>query len=140
MSEDIALEWKGVTHVVPEGRIMRLAADLEDILSSEDVSAWQRLKTPSRINIARYSMAYARALQAAGVGVTEREVWVEMFRGGKSAELMISAVEGLSMLMAPPEAFVGIETAPEEGADAPGKPAPRAAKRKPRKAPSRKRS
>jgi hypothetical protein len=118
MSGDVVLSWRGREHRVPADRVLRLGADLEDMLSSETISAWERLQNPRRFNINLLCMAYGHALRFAGAAVTDLEVRTEMFSAGEMQAKMAQAVEGIFAMMAPP-----VEFAPPPGDD-PGNPPP----------------
>ena len=110
----LVLEWGGKQYTVPNTRVIRLGADLEDMLSTDSMNAWTRFQRPGRINANLLAMAYGYALRAAGAVVTDEEVRTAMFHGDEQERQMALAIAGLQAIMAPP-APLASKVAPIKG-------------------------
>ena len=110
----LVLEWGGKQYTVPNTRVIRLGADLEDMLSTDSMNAWTRFQRPGRINANLLAMAYGYALRSAGAVVTDEEVRTAMFHGDEQERQMALAIVGLQAIMAPP-APLASKVAPIKG-------------------------
>lgn len=92
----VTLTWKGKTYEVAPDQVMRLIAQIEDVITLTE------LLNPRGRPLAKISMAYGAALRYAGAQVRDDEIYESMFTSGVSAEASASAVSGLLSMMLPP--------------------------------------
>jgi len=97
--KEVALSWGGQEYTVPADKVMRLIAIVEDIITLEELVASSGRK---RVKI---SEAYAAALRYAGCRVTDEDVYASLF-SADSAEVTVTAINGLLMMMVPPAQIV----------------------------------
>ena len=98
----LVLRWGGQDHEVPDRTVIRLGAELEDMLSTDQVNAWDRFRKPGRMNLNLIAMAYGHALRTAGARCTDAEVRAGLFYDGAQQQRILEAIAGLQMIMAPP--------------------------------------
>jgi hypothetical protein len=96
--QDVTLTWKGSDYTVPANQVMRLIAKVEDIITLQDLSKEGGPK------LSRLSEAYMMALSVAGCKVQHDEVYAAMFGDG-GADAISASVNGLLMMMLPPESY-----------------------------------
>ena len=105
--KDVTLTWAGSEYVVQAGKLMRLIAIVEDIITLEELVGSSGRKR------SKISEAYGAALRYAGAKVTDEDVYASLF-SAESAEHTVSAVNGLLMMMVPPEAAAQQEVAAQK--------------------------
>lgn len=98
--KDITLGWQGKSFVIPATSVMRAIALIEEHITLQELLEYaQRGKAP----LGRVSNAYAAVLRYAGCKVEDGEVYLGMFSDDAGRERMLSSVNGLLMMMLPPE-------------------------------------
>lgn len=97
--EDHEIGWEGKTYTIPADRMLRVIASVEDVVTYGELLNYAARKSAPFGKLAR---AYSIVLRAAGVPVTDDEVYLGMLRDGESVDLTLSAINGLFALMVPP--------------------------------------
>lgn len=98
--KDIILTWKGQDYTVKEADTMRLGAQVEDIITLQQLSNAQGLP------LFKASMALGCALRFAGCRVTDREIHDSLFKREDAAVTMLKMVNILLSIMTPPDLVV----------------------------------
>jgi hypothetical protein len=96
--QDVTLTWGGDDFTVPANQVMRLIAQVEDIISLQELSQSGGGK------LSKISEAYMVALNHAGCKVMHEDVYAAMF-GEDGADSIGAAVNGLLMMMLPPATY-----------------------------------
>jgi hypothetical protein len=101
MFDDIKLEWQGGTYVIPARMALEAIARIEEVMTIDQVVTYvANCNAPT----GRLSKAYAALLRAAGAGVTDEEVYAELF--GQGADTLVRTRRVLLVfqaIMIPPE-------------------------------------
>lgn len=110
--EEVALKWGGREYKIAPDSIMRLLAQIEEVVTMADL---YRYSTQGRPPLAKLSTAFGMALRHAGAQVSDEEVYAGMFEGGgKDVQMRVfNSVQTLLALMIPPSALAA---SVEEGA------------------------
>ena len=116
--DDVVLEWAGKEYTVPEGRVMRLIAKIEDVVTLHEIHQYAERGTAP---LGKMSMAYATALNVAGCRVTDAEVYKRIMSSASEGAGAQQILMGLLQMMIPPE-DLQIEQPSAEGQSLPGKP------------------
>lgn len=98
------MSWNGKEHVLPADAMLRTIAQVEDVLSIGKIyEAMARQSLP----MAKISQCYGIMLRAAGVAVSDEEVYAGMFEGDAQSvkRRAFQAIGLLQALMIPPEAI-----------------------------------
>ena len=101
--QDITISFKGCNYKIPNNRVMKLIAIVEDIVSLQDLTTGKGPK------LNKLAEAYAAALNYAGASVEVEEVYGSLFghEGGKS---VTDTITSLIMMMLPPDSYNPPET------------------------------
>jgi len=116
--DDVVLEWAGKEYTVPEDRVMRLIAKIEDVVTLHEIHQYAERGTAP---LGKMSMAYATALNVAGCRVSDAEVYKRVMSSGTEGAAAQEILMGLLQMMVPPE-DLQIEEPQGDGARPPGKP------------------
>jgi len=96
---EVGLTWKGTEYTVPADKVMGLIAEIEEVLTFEELAAFSE-KGLKRVGLSR---AYVAALTYAGVkDVKQEEVYSALFDPSRSIEMQ-TIVATLLTMMIPPE-------------------------------------
>jgi len=95
----VVLSFDGQDYTVKPENVLRLIAQVEDVISIADLYGKQR--TP----LAKLCQAYGIALRYAGCNVTDDDLYAKIFQTG-SAQFTTNAISGLLMMMVPPADLV----------------------------------
>jgi len=117
--EDVKLSWSGKDYVLPADAMLRTIAQVEDIMPLGSLYQAMFRKT---LPIAKLSMCYGIMLRAAGVEVSDDEVYEGLFEdAGRSMQAKaMQAIALLQALMIPPAALRKEEDKPAKGVRATG--------------------
>lgn len=96
--EKITFTWGGQDYVLPAESVLRTIAQVEDVITLGELAP-----RPGRLPLAKISIAFGIALRAAGVRVTDEEVYNAMFGDARMVQNAVAALGTLQMLMIPPE-------------------------------------
>lgn len=100
--EPIPLEWSGKKYLIPADNVLRVIAQIEDVLTLGQLASAQ---SHGRLPLAKIAIAFGIALRHAGAEVSDEDVYNGMFSAG-GAELQrraLTAVFTLQAMMVPPE-------------------------------------
>lgn len=99
--EKVEVEWKGQKRGIPPGSILRLIAQVEDVITYIELYGYV---AESRVPLAKLAMAHGVILRAAGFNVSDEEVYDEMWtqEGVNMQQQSQQAVMTLQLLMIPP--------------------------------------
>jgi hypothetical protein len=106
--DPIEVAWKGRTYTIPPRRVMGAIARIEDVLTFNELQAFERRDT---LPLAKLSMAYGAVLRYAGATVADEDVYADMFGQAGAVQQVSEAVIGLMMMMMPRAVRQQIETA-----------------------------
>lgn len=96
MFEEVRLKWKEKEYVIPENRVMRLIAKVEDVITlAELINYSERNTTP----VAKVASAYGVMLRFAGARVEDEEIYSQFYDAG--AETIIESTFALLAIMSP---------------------------------------
>lgn len=110
--QDITLTWKGKEYVIKGNNVLRLIAQIEDVITLQELLKFaQKGAAP----VAKISSAFTLALRYAGVKVSDEEVYASCFGAQHAAK---NATLTLLTMMTPPDDLI-LKNTEEE--DAPGK-------------------
>ena len=93
--EDVTLTFAGKDYVVKSDRVIGLISTIENHISLFD------LVNPQSVKNTKIALAYHAALKYAEVDCTVEEVYCALWESGR--ENVMSRIEGLLVLMIPPE-------------------------------------
>lgn len=96
--EDVTFGFKGTEYKVPANKIMRLIANVEDIVSMQDLTSGKGPK------LSKLAEAYSACLNYAGAKVETEQVYETMF-GENGGSNITESVSSLLMLMLPPSSY-----------------------------------
>lgn len=97
--EDYTIAWHGMDHVIPAGSMLRVIASVEDVVTYGELLGFARRRTAP---FAKLAQAYGIVLRAAGVAISDDDVYAGMFGIDISADMILDAINGLFGLMLPP--------------------------------------
>lgn len=97
--QPVFLSWGGKEYEIPADKVMMLIATVEDIISLSDLTK----PNPPFMKVAR---AYAAALRYAGARDVNAEVIYKTYFTTAAKVNYSAAVEGLLMMMIPPEDLI----------------------------------
>lgn len=100
--EPLNFEWKGRKVTLAPERVLRTIAAVEEVLTLGKLYDYQQA---GNVPIGKVSMAFAIILRAAGLPVTDDEVYEGMFVDADAKNRILEATFMLQMLMIPPERF-----------------------------------
>ena len=99
----VVFTWRGVDYTLPASRVMRLGAELEEMLYTQRGNAWEMISGRIAPNINMLAMAYGHALRTAGAKIADEDVRAAMFYdGGDFTERMSLALNAMAAIMSPP--------------------------------------
>lgn len=113
--DPITLTWEGEERTIPSGKVMRLLAKVEDIITLVELG---RCLERQDLPMAKISMAYGVVLREAGFRVKDEEVYNGMFKTDELRVRAIDALTTLQVMMVPPERLRA-KDAPEKPEAAP---------------------
>jgi hypothetical protein len=97
----VELNWDGKTYTIPANRVLMAIAQIEEILTMDELAKFNRRGTAP---VAKLAMAYGAVLRYSGCSVSDDEVYAGMF--GDAGTSAAKATQGLMHLMLPPAAMV----------------------------------
>lgn len=106
--EPITLKWRDDEFVVPSNRVMGAIARVEEVVTLKELL--DELNDGGRIRMARLATAYATLLRYAGAGVTDEEIYADMFGRETATATAQQSIHTILALMVPPK----VETRGEE--------------------------
>jgi hypothetical protein len=117
--EEVRFGWNGREYKIPPDQVMRLLAQIEDVVTMGDL---YRYSVSGRPPLAKLATAYGLALRYAGANVSDEEIYVGMFKSkGKELQTtVVRAIQALLSLMVPPAALQELETAAKNAGAAAG--------------------
>lgn len=98
----IEAEWKGSIKVIQPENILRLVAQVEDIITLTELSVAMNSTANGqpKIPMGKIALAYAILLRFAGFNVTDDEVYAEMFnQSSKTENKQLAMVDYISLLL-----------------------------------------
>lgn len=99
--EDVKLQWRGDTYIIPSNRVMGAIARVEQHVTLNEL--YTSVDERGTIKIGTMAMAYGSLLRYAGaVTASDDDVYAGMFKDSADGNLMIEAIRGLIGLMMPP--------------------------------------
>lgn len=114
----IEFEYAGKVYQVQANNVLRLIAQVEEVITLQELTG-----NTDKISLSRLALAYARALNYAGCDVSADQIYQSMFKES-GTEKAVNAITQLLILMLPP----GDYQPPRE----PGKKKRRKRKKRPR--------
>jgi hypothetical protein len=108
--EQIELQWKGKTYVIPPKRVLEAIAAMEDHITLAQLSAFGE-----QPQLAKLSQAFAAALRVAKAKVDPDEVYEALFSDARTS-IAESALK-LMLMMLPPSARARIDAASSDDDD-----------------------
>ena len=97
--DEIELEWEGVSYRISgDAKIMQMLARIEEHITFMELERARSVMAPP---FAKLSQAYCIALQTAGCYISPAEVYLGMWKDGKSGDQVIEAIGGLLKMMLP---------------------------------------
>lgn len=98
--EDVVIQWDGRDYTVPEDRVMRLIAKIEDVVTQHELYEYAQRGT---MPMGKLSMAYGAALRYAGANVRDDTIYKRILSGEREGNLVIEALNNLLQMMAVPD-------------------------------------
>lgn len=96
--DDVTLNWKDVPHVIPANRVLGAIARIEEVLTLDELIAYQARGTAP---LAKIAQAFGAALRYAGGRATDDEVYASLFSGADANEKMVLSIATLLHMMVP---------------------------------------
>lgn len=94
--DDIRLEWKGRTYIVPSRRVMGAILCVEDVVTMNEL---HRYSQRGAIPLGKIAAAYAAVLRYAGANVSDEEVYLGLFEDENVEIAMLSCQQLLSLML-----------------------------------------
>jgi hypothetical protein len=96
--DDISLDWKGKTYVIPADRVLGAVARIEQHITLHEIFQYaERGAAPMGI----LAQAYGSVLRYAGARISNDEVYDGMFEDGQSMAAVSDSLNGLLNMMLP---------------------------------------
>lgn len=100
MFENVTVGWKGKEYTLRPRKRMEVMARVERVLTFGEMH--RHLSERGSVPVYTLSMAYGALLRSIGAAVTDEEIASDLF---KAPGALDSAIEALSVLLAPPGSF-----------------------------------
>lgn len=99
---ELKLEWKGVTRVIPPNKMLMAIAVVEEVLPMDVLASYSKKGT----SIARLSQAYGALLRYAGFDASDEDVYEGIFKRDTNAGVVVQqAIMTLMTMMLPTSAL-----------------------------------
>ena len=119
--EDVRLSWKEKEHVLPGDTMLRTIAQVEDVLSIGKLYEAMAKRT---LPLAKLSICYGIMLRAAGMEISDDEVYAGMFEdSGNGLQRKAFQAVGLLMAMMIPTSAIRARSEAKGKVEAAAKPA-----------------
>jgi hypothetical protein len=97
---DIEMVWAGKTYTIKSHRIMGLIAQVEDVITFDEIAKFMRRET---VPMARLCEAYAVALKYAGAKVTGETIYQTVYAETEKQVVVLKAITALLAMGLPPD-------------------------------------
>ncbi len=93
--QPVKLTWKGTDYEIPADKVMRLIAEIEDVITISE------LMSQKGAPLAKLAMGYGAALRYAGAKISDDAVYETLFTDSQAT--VGPCITGLLMMMIPPQ-------------------------------------